>query len=112
MSRRSATSQGCGVITEAGVDFSDRIKKNYSVTDKFGSIHIACSSHNEASSCTSTQVLNAEMWGCPDLTDSALGVKTQRSPHENTVIEASSQQGELHGRVQTTGARVMASQWS
>jgi hypothetical protein len=27
-------------------------------------------------------------WGCIDLTDSGHGVKTQRSPHENTVIEA------------------------
>ncbi len=36
------------------------------------------------------------LWGCPDLTDSGLGVKNPRSPHENTVKETGSREGELH----------------
>ncbi len=34
-------------------------------------------------------------WGCPDLTDSGFGIKTRRSPHENTECEAGSREGEL-----------------
>ena len=30
------------------------------------------------------------LWGCPDLTDSGLGVKNPRSPHENTNQQTSS----------------------
>src|SRR5256885_16861836 len=35
---------------------------------------------------------DVKLWGCIDLTDSELRVKSRRSPHENTVIEAGSQQ--------------------
>ena len=35
------------------------------------------------------------VWGCPDLTDSGLGTKPKENPHEDTVIEACSRQGEL-----------------
>src|SRR5450755_1488767 len=54
--------------------------------------------------------IKRKQWGCPDLTDSGLGVKNPRNPHEDTVIEADSQQSELHRAIQAGGAGVMAQQ--
>ncbi|MGI8437319.1 MAG: hypothetical protein ACR2NX_10510, partial [Chthoniobacterales bacterium] len=47
------------------------------------------------------QILNAKMWGCPDLTDSGLRVKTPRSPHENTDQKAGARARDLHRAIQT-----------
>jgi RHS repeat-associated protein len=41
-------------------------------------------------------VQKTKKWGCPDLTDSGQVVKTQRSPHEDTVIQAGSRLREIH----------------
>ncbi|MGI8438408.1 MAG: hypothetical protein ACR2NX_16160, partial [Chthoniobacterales bacterium] len=43
----------------------------------------------------------ATQWGCPDLTDSGLRVKTPRSPHENTDQKAGARARDLHRAIQT-----------
>src|SRR5437867_7269652 len=56
---------------------------------------------------------NVETWGCPNLTDSGQGTKNPKgSPHEDTVIEAGSRQGELQRSIQTGSVGAMACEWT
>jgi len=47
--------------------------------------------------------LRVVAWACPNLTDSGLKVKKTGSPHEDTVIQTDSPQGELYRSIQAGG---------
>ena len=93
------------------VNLEKRVRSDHPLRRVAATIDFKFVREEEAEAKGVRQKRKGSEWGCPDLTDSGHRVKTQRSPHENTVIEAGSRSREIHQRVQATSAGVMASQW-